>query len=137
MGYADVLRRRSFGETMRRDAWWVQPLVTFLAFSAFIVYSTWAAFQGAHYRFGPYLSPFYSPEIFGDAEHELVRRQAGLVAGLVSLVRRPSSSSGPPAASASPATTTAAPTTRRSGPIRRPARWASRARAIAASAPFR
>jgi len=56
MAYADVLRRRSFGETMRRDAWWVQPLVVFLAFSAFIVYATWAAFQGAHYRSGSLLS---------------------------------------------------------------------------------
>ncbi len=32
----------------------------------FVVYATWAAFQGNFYRFGPYLSPFYSPEIFGD-----------------------------------------------------------------------
>jgi hypothetical protein len=35
----------------------------------FIVYSTWAALQGNHYTFGPYLSPFYSPEIFGDSPH--------------------------------------------------------------------
>src|SRR5262249_44684546 len=54
----DVLNRRSFGETMRRDAWWVQPLVVFLGLGTFIVYSTWAAFQGNHYRFGHYLSPF-------------------------------------------------------------------------------
>ena len=45
------------------------PLVTFLAFSTFIVYSTWAAFQGDFYRTGPYLSPFYSPELFGDPMH--------------------------------------------------------------------
>ena len=31
------------------------------------MYATWAAFQGDHYRFGPYLSPFYSPELFGIA----------------------------------------------------------------------
>jgi hypothetical protein len=48
--------------TMRRDAWWVQPTVTAIVFTAFIVYTTWAAFQNAHYRFGPYLSPLYSPE---------------------------------------------------------------------------
>ena len=36
----DVLNRRSFGETMRRDAWWVQPLVVFLGLGTFIVYST-------------------------------------------------------------------------------------------------
>jgi hypothetical protein len=62
------ITRRSAGETMRKDLWWVSPLLTFLGFSAFIVYSTWAAFQGNHYRFGNYLSPFYSPEIFGSTE---------------------------------------------------------------------
>lgn len=59
------------GETMRRDAWWKTPLLVFLGLSSFIVYSTWAAFQGAHYAFGPYLSPFYSPEIFGTSPHAL------------------------------------------------------------------
>ena len=58
-----------FGHTARRDAWWVKPFLVFLAFSAFMVYATWAAFQGDHYAVGPYLSPFYSPEIFGDSPH--------------------------------------------------------------------
>jgi hypothetical protein len=40
------LVRGRFGATSRPDAWWVQPLVVFLGFAAFIVYSTWAAFQG-------------------------------------------------------------------------------------------
>jgi hypothetical protein len=40
-----------------------------MGLSAFIVYATWAAFQGEHYHWGPYLSPFYSPEIFGDSPH--------------------------------------------------------------------
>src|SRR4051794_20604909 len=57
-----------FGNTTRRDLWWLQPLFTFLGLSLFIVYATWAAFQGQYYRSGPYLSPFYSPEIFGDAQ---------------------------------------------------------------------
>jgi hypothetical protein len=61
------LRRRGFAETMRKDAWWVQPLVVFIILSSFLVYATWAAFQNAHYEFGPYLSPFYSPLIFGDS----------------------------------------------------------------------
>jgi hypothetical protein len=64
-----TLSRRGFGETTRRDAWWLQPTAILLGLSAFLVYSTWAAFQGEHYRFGPYLSPFYSPELFGDPEH--------------------------------------------------------------------
>ena len=60
---------RRFGVTTRRDAWWATPLFVFCALSAFVVYSTWAAFQDAHYAFGPYLSPFYSPELFGDSAH--------------------------------------------------------------------
>lgn len=69
MTISESLAPRRFGETHRRDRWWVQPVAVFLGLSAFIVYSTWAAFQGAHYTFGPYLSPFYSPELFGDSPH--------------------------------------------------------------------
>ena len=70
MSQIDVpLVRSGFGQTRRADNWWVQPLVVFLGLSAFIVYSTWAALQGQHFRFGPYLSPFYSPELFGPAHH--------------------------------------------------------------------
>lgn len=63
------LTHRGFGETARTDVWWATPLAVFLGLSTFIVYSTWAAFQGNHYTFGPYLSPFYSPELFGDSPH--------------------------------------------------------------------
>ena len=63
------LVQRRFGETTRRDFWWIQPLTVFLALSAFIIYATWAAFQGNHYEFGPYLSPFYSPLLFGADRH--------------------------------------------------------------------
>src|SRR5438128_9593762 len=68
MAYAS-LTRRGFGQTMRPDAWWVQPLLTFLGLSAFLVYATSAAFPGAPYRSGNYTSPLYSPELFGDAAH--------------------------------------------------------------------
>ena len=54
---------------MRRDAWWVQPAIVFTVLTAFVVYATWAAFQNAHYTYGPYLSPFYSPELFGASAH--------------------------------------------------------------------
>jgi hypothetical protein len=57
---------RGFGETQRRDAWWLQPLVTFVILGGFVVYATWAAFQNNYYTYGPYLSPFYSPIIFTD-----------------------------------------------------------------------
>ncbi|MBM3786355.1 MAG: succinate dehydrogenase [Acidobacteria bacterium] len=69
MSSIDVpLKNNGFGQTSRRDAWWQQPLVVFLGLGTFIVYSTWAAFQGEHYRFGPYLSPFYSPELLGSPD---------------------------------------------------------------------
>ncbi|MES2125326.1 MAG: succinate dehydrogenase [Gemmatimonadota bacterium] len=65
------LAPRRFGETMRTDAWWIQPLITFLILSAFVVYATWAAFQGKYYHYGSYISPFYSPELFGESPHAL------------------------------------------------------------------
>src|SRR5207302_661880 len=45
---------------LRKDAWWALPLTTAIVLGSFIVYSTWAAFQNAHYWAPPYLSPFYS-----------------------------------------------------------------------------
>ncbi len=78
MAYADATPNpRPFGQTMRTDSWWAQPLLVFLGLSTFIVYSTWAAFQGRHYYFGPYLSPFYSPEIFGASPHSLFGPKPG------------------------------------------------------------
>jgi hypothetical protein len=55
--------------TERRDAWWLFPLSTGAVLLTFVVYATWGALQGNHYTYGPYLSPFYSPEIFGDSPH--------------------------------------------------------------------
>jgi hypothetical protein len=46
---------------LRNDAWWVLPATVVLVLGSFIVYSTWAALQNAHYWAPPYLSPFYSP----------------------------------------------------------------------------
>lgn len=81
MPYVDTLpKQRGFGETTRTDAWWGQPFAVFLGFSAFIVYSAWAAFHpGASdhpsYWFNgggaDYLSPFFSPELFGNSPHAL------------------------------------------------------------------
>ncbi len=64
-------KRRLFLKTQRKDNWWVAPLLTFLGFSAFIVYATWAGTRNAHYTFGPYLSPMYSPELFGASQHAI------------------------------------------------------------------
>jgi hypothetical protein len=69
------LAPRRFLETARTDTWWVQPAVVFLGLTVFVAYSTWAALQGAHYWYSQngaqYLSPFYSPELFGDSPHAL------------------------------------------------------------------
>ena len=63
--------RGSFGQTMRPDAWWVQPVAVFLGLTVALIYLNWAAFQGEFYALGNYLSPLYSPEIFGDTSHAL------------------------------------------------------------------
>ena len=68
-GISLPVRQRSFGETSRRDQWWLKPLLILFGLSAFVVYATWAALQGEHYTYGPYLSPFYSPELWGKSPH--------------------------------------------------------------------
>ncbi len=55
-----------FGETKRKDLWWLEPLLYVIGLGGFVIYATWAAFQGSHYEYGPYLSPFYSPELAFD-----------------------------------------------------------------------
>ncbi len=56
--------QRGYASTFREDNWWIQPALTVAVLLGFIVYATWAAFQGAHYYASPYLSPFYSPLLF-------------------------------------------------------------------------
>ncbi len=56
--------------TLRQDRWWIQPVATMSVLVAFIVYSTWAAFQNKYYYVGAtvhrdLISPFYSPCIAG------------------------------------------------------------------------
>ena len=58
---------RSFGATLRRDAWWLEILPVVVVLGLFGLYATARAFEGAYYEWGPYLSPFYSPLI--DAGH--------------------------------------------------------------------
>ncbi len=55
-------RRASIAaRTLRTDAWWAAPAITAAVLLAFVLYSTWAAFQNANYVWEPYISPFYSP----------------------------------------------------------------------------
>src|SRR5687767_7952844 len=65
------VKNQRFGQTARKDLWCLSPLVVFIVLSSFVVYATWAAFQGEHYTYGPYLSPLYSPELFGDSPHAI------------------------------------------------------------------
>ncbi len=94
-----IPKQLGFGQTTRSDAWWMQPIAVFLGFSAFIIYSTWAALQGTnpavcYYWYGwgggaNYLSPFYSPSLFGSEPHPgIFGRHAGVVARLGALLAR-------------------------------------------------
>ena len=56
----DITEQR-LGQTLRRDGWWIQPLLTAAVLGGFGLYATWAAWVGTNYEWGPYLSPFYSP----------------------------------------------------------------------------
>ena len=72
MSSIDVpLHNGGFGKTARKDNWWIEPTLVFLGFSAFIVYSTWAALQGDNYLYtgggADYLSPLYSPLLLTSA----------------------------------------------------------------------
>ena len=60
-GVSSAGRAQIDERTLRQDNWWLSPLVTFVVFTAFVVYATWRAFSGEHYYASPYLSPFYSP----------------------------------------------------------------------------
>ena len=54
-------RARIAASTLRRDNWWVQPAITVAVLMAFVLYSSWRAFENAYYYSSPYISPFYSP----------------------------------------------------------------------------
>lgn len=57
-GRADIRAR-----TLRRDRWWLPPLVNALGLMTFVVYATIRSFWGSAYYVPQYhyLSPFYSP----------------------------------------------------------------------------
>ena len=59
----EAVAREGLGVTDRRDAWWAAPFAVAAGLGILGLYLTWAAAQNAHFRFGGYLSPLYSPEI--------------------------------------------------------------------------
>ena len=54
---------------LRTDPWWALPITVVIVLGSFLIYSTWAAFQNAHYFAAPYLSPFYSPCLYRSCLH--------------------------------------------------------------------
>ncbi len=78
MAFSAALKRRSFGATQRQDAWWLQPVAVVAGLVVAFTYMTWAAFQGEHYVYQGYLSPLYSPEIFGATHHALFHVEGGV-----------------------------------------------------------
>ena len=50
-----------FGQTLRRDRWWAQPIFAAATLLGAGGYATWAIIFGTHNYAPPYLSPFYSP----------------------------------------------------------------------------
>jgi len=63
----------TFLQHLRTDNWWLESALVLGVLLSFIIYSTWAAWQGEYYwwsngteGFGGYLSPFYSPLLFID-----------------------------------------------------------------------
>lgn len=58
-----VLRTEGYGKTQRHGPWWGEQAFTISALVLFGIYGIWAAAQNAHYMVGPYLSPFYSPNL--------------------------------------------------------------------------
>jgi len=61
------------GPSLRKDAWWAEPIPVVLLLGVFVGYATWAAFQNANYFAAPYLSPFYSPCLATNCEHVTIR----------------------------------------------------------------
>ncbi len=69
--------QRKFLETYRKDLWWVQPTITLIVFGFFIVYATAGVLMPVNYWFGNYLSPMYSPEIWGESPHAFLGPKPG------------------------------------------------------------
>ena len=46
-GVTGPTRAQIQDKTLRADRWWLAPLVTFIVFTAFVIYATWRAFAGS------------------------------------------------------------------------------------------
>jgi len=77
MSHVDVpAGRLRFGQTARKDAWWVSPLLNLLGIVIGFGYLTWGLLQSKHYWSAPYLTPLASPPLFADTPHAWISRTA-------------------------------------------------------------
>jgi hypothetical protein len=58
--------------TQRHDRWWIQPVITAVVLSSFVIYGLYVTFINRDYYADPYMSPFYSPCIAANCEHSTV-----------------------------------------------------------------
>ena len=65
----DVRLPGALVSSRRRDAWWIQPLLTVVVLGGFVGYGLWVTFVNKDYYARPYLSPFYSPCLAANCEH--------------------------------------------------------------------
>jgi hypothetical protein len=63
------LSRLRFGQTSRKDAWWLPTLLWGIAFVVGFGYLTWGIIQPHHYWSPPYLTPLASPLLYGEGPH--------------------------------------------------------------------
>jgi hypothetical protein len=53
-------RPSSAKEASPGRAWWIEPALTVVCYTAFVLYATWSVFSGTNVFFDPYVSPFFS-----------------------------------------------------------------------------
>lgn len=63
------LERIRFGQTTRKDNWWVQPALYFAVIAIGFSYLIWGLLQPHNYWAPPYLTPLASPLIYGEGPH--------------------------------------------------------------------
>jgi hypothetical protein len=75
---SDGPRAEIAARTLRKDRWWVSPLISVVVLTAFVAYATYAAFVDGFYYFKPYISPFYSPCVAWQCGRHTVQGAAGV-----------------------------------------------------------
>ena len=66
-------RPASAKEASPGRAWWIEPALTVVCYSAFVIYASWSVFSGTVVGYDPYVSPFFSTWLgFGLIEVPLI-----------------------------------------------------------------